>query len=1037
MNETIFQAFEEQVKKTPDSIALLFKEEKLSYKELNEKSNQVARSLRNLYKKNIGFDLKPDTLIGICVERSLDTVIGILGILKAGGAYVPIDIAYPEGRIQFLLEDTKSPFIVTRRHLQEKLNKIHNNTLHQFFLDDLSYDNESKDNLSIILEPNHLAYIIYTSGTTGKPKGVMQTHHNVMRLFTATQDVFEFNETDVWTLFHSYVFDFTVWELLGALIYGGKLVIPSLDEVKDTSKFYDLCEKHKVTVLNQTPLVFYQFIEEAINRKEKLNSLRCIIFGGDYLNISQLKPWWNQYGFLKPKLINMYGITETTVFVTHKILTEADINKGSIIGTVIKDQKAYVLDENLKPVPVGVVGELYVGGAGLARGYLNREEVTQESFIINPYATNEDLLKGYNRIYKTGDLVKWSTNGDLEYIGRNDKQVKLRGFRIELLEIESILNTFTGIKQSTVLLDKKSNNPYLIGYYRSEAKIDEEILRSHLAKHLPDYMVPNVLVHLNKFPITINGKLDVNALPCPNFNSTQSSITLKNEIEKDVAAIWSEILGIDIIGTNEDFFRIGGDSIVSIKLVLKLRNKGYHCNVKNIFENRTIESLSHFLKSSDIQSNKIEAEQGLLTGEVDLLPIQQWFFKNKFDKQNHWNQSFLIKVPLLDVNKLNHVLEKLIEHHDVLRLVFKKTTNFYKQFYLKEIKIPLINTLDRSELSDQQLINIFTKWQSDFDIENGPLWKIGYVTGYKDNTARIYFALHHLIIDSVSWRILIDHLKCLYESKELPPKTSSYRQWVRAVQHYATSNNQQLSYWEQHYIPQVLEDDFKFLNENTAHNIKNINLVTLNESLTKILLRKANKAYHTEINHLLLTALGCALRDLTNKSEHIIRLEGHGREKINEIIDVSQTVGWFTILYPVKLMVNDSLEKSILSIKEILKSIPDNGIGYSALKYANSENSLCKHCPSGISFNYLGQFDTETSLWQIAAENSGNNYGANADGNLLTITGWVIDGKLEFEIVSCMNAIKSEQFSKFFQSILEEIIVHCADLVSSDKKALV
>jgi len=510
--ETIISLFESQVKKTPHQIALVFEDQELSYKALNEKSNQLAVEIRKQYENRTGATLKPDTLIALCLERSLELVIGILGVLKAGGAYVPIDSGYPKDRIDFMLQDTGAALVLTQEHIaQHQLVSLNQNQVLLINLNLDFYKKNAVKNLAINIQPKDLSYVIYTSGTTGKPKGVMQPHGNVIRLFSTSDTNFNFSSKDIWTMFHSYVFDFSVWELWGALLYGGKLILPSTHEVKDVSKFYDLCQKYKVSVLNQTPSAFYQVLDIMLNRNPAY--FRYIIFGGEALNLNHITSWWDykDKNGLDTVLVNMYGITETTVHVTYKEL-QMEEEVLSNIGKPLPDLKAYVLDKFRNPLPLGVIGELYIGGAGVARGYLNRKTLTKERFIENPFATDLDRRNGYTRMYKTGDLVRWLADGNLEYMGRNDDQVKIHGYRIELAEIETALASIDGISESCVLVKERTTNKsitkYLVGYYIvSEAGIalSSEDLVGLLSEALPEYMIPSAFIAMKAFPITVNG----------------------------------------------------------------------------------------------------------------------------------------------------------------------------------------------------------------------------------------------------------------------------------------------------------------------------------------------------------------------------------------------------------------------------------------------------------------------------------------------------------------------------------------------------
>ena len=526
-DKTIHELFEAQVKKTPKNIAVVFEDEELTYQALNKKANQLASLIRAKYKKQNKKDLKPDSLIGLCVERSLDMIIGILGILKAGAAYVPLDPDYPQDRLEYMIEDSHEGLIITQKDVVARdgfLDKLHHDELLVIDSDEVQseLDKQSAENLDKVNGPNDLAYVIYTSGSTGRPKGVLLPHHNVRRLFLATEDQYQFGHKDVWTLFHSYAFDFSVWEIWGPLLHGGKLVVVPHSVTRDPQLFYDMAFKEKVTVLNQTPGAFQQFIDIDSQKAKKIDSLRYVIFGGDALNTAILRPWWVNHAEKKPLLVNMYGITETTVHVTYNALSKNDLvqEKVGLIGQSIKDLQSYILDKNYNPCPVGAPGELYIGGAGLARGYLNQEQLTRERFIPNPFAEEVGLPKS-DRIYKTGDLVRWLPDGNIEYLGRTDFQVKIRGFRIELGEIENTLAQHSALSQVTVIDKDKEGQKYLAAYYvadRNKEAPEVEDLRAYLLETLPDHMVPAAFVKLNEMPLTPNGKINRKALPDPDMS---------------------------------------------------------------------------------------------------------------------------------------------------------------------------------------------------------------------------------------------------------------------------------------------------------------------------------------------------------------------------------------------------------------------------------------------------------------------------------------------------------------------------------------
>ncbi|MCI0659314.1 MAG: amino acid adenylation domain-containing protein, partial [Acidobacteria bacterium] len=504
------ELFEAQVERTPNAIAVTYEGERLSYRQLNTRANQLAHRLRSL---GVG----PESRVACSLDRSLDLVVAILGILKAGGAYLPLDLAYPKDRLAFMLEDSRAPVLLTQQRLLEGLGTGDWGLGTGVVCLDADWERiaeESDQNPVSGVTADNLAYVIYTSGSTGRPKGVQVSHANVVRLFEATADWYRFDEHDVWTLFHSYAFDFSVWELWGALLYGGRLVVVPYWVSRSPESFHELLRQEQVTVLNQTPSAFRQLIraEETAAVAPRLGSgdlaLRLVIFGGEALELQSLKPWFDRHGDERPRLVNMYGITETTVHVSYRPIRASDLEegKGSVIGRAIPDLEVYVLDPQLRPAPIGVPGEMYVGGAGVARGYLNRPELCAERFIPDPYGGEPGA-----RLYRTGDLARYLADGDLEYLGRIDQQVKIRGFRIELGEIEAVLATHPAIQEAVVLArDDKPGEKRLVAYLVAAtvnlpdarsghpgAAPSVSELREFLKTKLPDYMAPAAYVMLD------------------------------------------------------------------------------------------------------------------------------------------------------------------------------------------------------------------------------------------------------------------------------------------------------------------------------------------------------------------------------------------------------------------------------------------------------------------------------------------------------------------------------------------------------------
>ncbi|OPE01130.1 non-ribosomal peptide synthetase [Pseudomonas aeruginosa] len=558
---TLQQRFEEQARQRPQAVALILDEQRLSYGELNARANRLAHCL---IARGVGADVP----VGLALERSLDMLVGLLAILKAGGAYLPLDPAAPEERLAHILDDSGVRLLLTQGHLLEHLPRQAG--VEVLAIDGLVLDGYAESDPLPTLSADNLAYVIYTSGSTGKPKGTLLTHRNALRLFSATEAWFGFDERDVWTLFHSYAFDFSVWEIFGALLYGGRLVIVPQWVSRSPEDFYRLLCREGVTVLNQTPSAFKQLMAVACSADMATQqpALRYVIFGGEALDLQSLRPWFQRFGDRQPQLVNMYGITETTVHVTYRPVSEADLEGGLVspIGGTIPDLSWYILDRDLNPVPRGAVGELYIGRAGLARGYLRRPGLSATRFVPNPFPGGAG-----ERLYRTGDLARFQADGNIEYIGRIDHQVKVRGFRIELGEIEAALAGLAGVRDAVVLAHDGVGGTQLVGYVVADSAEDaerlRESLRESLKRHLPDYMVPAHLMLLERMPLTVNGKLDRQALPQPDASLSQQAYRAPgSELEQRIAAIWAEILGVERVGLDDNFFELGGHSLLLLML---------------------------------------------------------------------------------------------------------------------------------------------------------------------------------------------------------------------------------------------------------------------------------------------------------------------------------------------------------------------------------------------------------------------------------------------------------------------------------------
>ncbi|WP_189027807.1 non-ribosomal peptide synthetase, partial [Paenibacillus albidus] len=585
MDKTLHQLFEEQTLKTPNNIAVTFEDSQMNYEQLNCRANQLARVLQ--FK-----GVKTDELVGIVMDRSIEMIISILAILKSGAAYLPIDPSYPDERIRYMLDESGCRFLL----IQEPLIDQKLFAGEQINLNDPGLNAWEMNNLELVIRPSDLAYVIFTSGSTGKPKGVMIEHRNVVQLMKHTNSPFDFSERDVWTMFHSYCFDFSVWEMYGALLHGGELVIVPKITAQDTRTFLELVRSHGVTVLNQTPTAFYQFIREAMEEGSSEIGLRYVIFGGEALNPIMLNEWKKRYP--STKLVNMYGITETTVHVTYKEIGEIETDMNvSNIGRPLLTLKSFILGSGGNLLPIGVAGELYISGAGLARGYMNNPQMTDERFVENPFESG-------TKMYRTGDLARWLPDGNLEYLGRIDHQVKIRGYRIELGEIEKVLARHEHIEEAIVMASYDQNQlPYLCAYYISGESLNAQDIRKYLSEFLPDYMIPSSFVHMDKIPLNQNGKVDRKALPEPEsgFNTEEGYVAPQHSTEKKLAEIWQEILGVPRVGLRDHFFGLGGHSLKAVTLVSRVSKElQVNLSLGDVFKAPILSEMATLIRASEV-----------------------------------------------------------------------------------------------------------------------------------------------------------------------------------------------------------------------------------------------------------------------------------------------------------------------------------------------------------------------------------------------------------------------------------------------------
>ncbi|HYO12971.1 MAG TPA: amino acid adenylation domain-containing protein, partial [Thermoanaerobaculia bacterium] len=655
----------------PEAVAVGCEEERLSYGELDRRANRLAWHL-------IGLGVSPGDLVGLCLERSVEMLVAILGVLKAGSAYVPLDPAYPRERLAFMLADSRVPVLLAHGSLAKVLPEPGPATRVVFLdRDPERIAGENAEAPAVAVSPDHPAYVIYTSGSTGRPKGVVVRHGNAVRLFTATEPWFGFGPEDVWTLFHSYAFDFSVWEIWGALLYGGRLVVVPWWESRSPEAFYGLLRTERVTVLNQTPSAFRQltWAEDAVLAGTAPDlALRWVIFGGEALELASLAPWFARHGDECPRLVNMYGITETTVHVTYRPLGRMDA-KGSrsVIGRAIPDLALHVLDKEFQPQPVGVPGEIHVGGTGLALGYLGRPELTAERFVPNPYG------EPGSRLYRSGDLARYLPDGDLEYLGRIDHQVKIRGFRVELGEIESALAARPSIREAVVLAREHGTEKRLVAYLVPAADENPSAaeLREHLRRTLPEHMVPAAFVILPALPLTPNGKVDRRALPAPEIEAERGYVAPRTPVEELLAGLWAELLGVARVGVEDRFFELGGHSLLATRMVSRLRGLfGVELPLRVLFENPTVAALARRVEEARREEGAPAAPPIVPVARDGELPLsfsqeRLWFLDQLDPGSAAYNMTAAVCLEgALDEAALEAALGEIVRRHEALRTTF-------------------------------------------------------------------------------------------------------------------------------------------------------------------------------------------------------------------------------------------------------------------------------------------------------------------------------------------------------------------------------
>ncbi|MFK8101670.1 MAG: amino acid adenylation domain-containing protein, partial [Saprospiraceae bacterium] len=1026
-NQFVLDLLRKQVVEQADALAISFGDESLTYADLDEKSNQLAQYLLEQE------EIPKNALIAVCMHRSIDLLITLWGILKSGNTYVPIDPNYPTERILYILEDAQVEFVLCDKATTSMVT-AESETRTICAVEKIWEVMQSVQTTAptITIEADQLAYVIYTSGSTGKPKGVMVTHGNLRAFLHWGLAEFEPYDFDVVFAGTSICFDLSVFEIFFTASIGKRIRL-----LEDGLAAADYLGREKSILLNTVPSVMKALLEQAVD----LTQVKAINLGGESIpNFVR-----DQLDLKRITVRNLYGPTEDTIYSTVCYLQEKEPIR---IGKPIANTSVYIVDKQLNLLPRGAKGELCLSGAGVAKGYLHRPDLTAQRFVDHPF----DPQSKY-KLYRTGDLARWLPDGQLDFLGRIDTQVKIRGYRVELGEIETLLQASPMIKEAVVLAKEDAQaNKRLIAYLVTTVEYEKTKLQSFLKAKLPVYMLPSIFVKLAKLPLTPNGKRDRAALPDPIVSelSTQAYVAPRTALESDLVETWQQLLRLEKVGIDDNFFELGGDSIISIQLVSRINRKGFQLVPIDLFENQTVADLADFIISN--QSNQIIAEQGLLSGSLNLLPIQKWFLEQEATSYHHFNQTVLLTIDkTISSFQLGEVFTGVLAHHDILRACFTNSEEGWTQVYgnqensLVVADLSTINDQDTLALS-KAIEAIGNQHQASLHLSKGEVIRMVLIkTPTTTAKNRLLIVAHHLVVDGVSWRILLEDidrsLQTLVDTNTLSfgEKTSSYRQWGTALEAYSTNPRieAQLPFWEkatrkQSTLPVDHDSPHKITRGSLKHHANQ-----LGARDTTALLSKAQKAYQLEINDLLLAALIKTLSDWSANASVTIGLEGHGREHLFAGINTSNTIGWFTTLFPVVFTApqNNTLADYIKAVKEELRAIPDKGIAYGMLRYLHPDSAIraqLETCDWEVIFNYLGQFDNlldGANYLGIAGEPAGKQ----ADDNLpfdakFEINASVVAGKLSVNWTYSTEVYEAETVADLaakYLGNLKVIIEHC------------
>lgn len=1002
---------------TPDAVAVVQGARSLSYAQLDAHAEALAGRLRE---QGVGADV----LVGIAAERSLEMVVGLLAVLKAGGAYVPLAPEYPQDRLNQMIEDSAIEHLLVQAPYEARFAGLAG--IQQQCLPDPTLA-VPKDRWALppITDPQQLAYVIFTSGSTGRAKGVTVSHRALANYVAAIGERLPITQARSMALVSTMAADLGHTVLFGALCHGQALHLIDNDMAVDGAALGEYLQAHAIDVMKIVPSHLAALISDD---NAAVIPRQCLVLGGEACPPSLLQ----RIQRLAPgcQVVNHYGPTETTVGVLTQAL-DSDCAQATCLplGRPLANLRAYVLDAEGNSLPANCAGELYLGGAGVARGYHLRPGMTAERFVPNPFRADGE------RLYRTGDQVRYRADGLLEFIGRVDHQVKIRGYRVEPGEVQACLQSHPAVRECAVIALDGPTGKQLVGYVVAE-DAQREAINQFLRERLAAHQVPSHVLSLPALPLTPNGKLDRKALPLPQASAQVDFQAATDEVQASLAHIWQALLGVERVGITDNFFELGGDSIIAIQMVGRARQAGIHIASKDVFRCQTILELAAVAGRVE----GVQVDQGPVRGAMPLTPIQQVFFASEIPHHAHWNQSVLLTPKTtLQVPLLAQALANLQMHHDALRLRYEQLGGQWHAVHQEAAT----DCLWHEAVADEAGIRTLgQRAQASLDLGEGPLLR-GVLMDLADGSQRLLLVIHHLVVDGVSWRVLLEDLQQLYRDLEhgtvatLPAKTSSFQGWALRLGEHARGalGEAELGYWRERFVgcDAGLPLD-RPLGENLACHGRAIN-TRLPREATAQLLQEAGRAYRTQINDLLLLALAEVVCRWTGRPDTLVQLEGHGREELFPEIDLSRSVGWFTTLYPVRLTPAGELASSIKAIKEQLRQVPGNGLGYGVLRHLGDDAcraALAAVPKPAITFNYLGQFDQSfdtDSLFAPAPENAGDERDSRAPlGNWLTLNSQVYGGELALSWSFSSQVFDDatvQHLADDYQATLLALIAHC------------